>query len=153
MEFRQARSDDVQIIQQLNMLLFEKEVADYDETLNPSWSVSPEANEYFLKRIKEGSCFVAVEGNEVVGYIAGSIVKAEPFRHDVTLAEAENMFVLPEYRGKGVGTKLFELLIGWCRKNGADRISTVASAGNDRAIALYRRLGFKDYTLTLEKEL
>ncbi len=55
------------------------------------------------------------------------------------------MFVLEEYLRLGVGAKLFEASLQWCRSNGINRMRVVASAQNKRAIDFYKKNGFDDY--------
>ena len=69
------------------------------------------------------------------------------------IAEAENMFVLEEFRGQGIGVKLLQEFVTWCKSKDVKRIRTVASAQNTRAIEFYRRAGFLDYDLVLERDL
>jgi len=77
----------------------------------------------------------------------------EEYKNVSKLAEAENMFVLEKYRSSGVGKQLLQGFIKWCKAKGVKRIRAVASAQNIRAIEFYRREGFKDSTLALEKEI
>ena len=63
------------------------------------------------------------------------------------------MFVLPEFRRKGIGTKMFGEFIKWCKKKSVKRVRLVVDARNERALKFDRKLGFKDYSIILEKEL
>ena len=63
------------------------------------------------------------------------------------------MFILEEFRERGVGKKLMEGFIDWCKKKGVKRIKLVASIQNSKAIKFYHKLGFDNYTLNLEKTL
>ena len=69
------------------------------------------------------------------------------------MQQLKNMFVLEEYRGKGIGTELINKFIEWCKERGTKRIRIVASVQNKKAIELYRKLGFNDYNLILENEI
>jgi len=66
------------------------------------------------------------------------------------MAELDNMFVLKEFRGKGIGTKLISSFLDWCKHSKYDRVCVSASAQNTNAIKFYRKFGFKDYVTTLE---
>ncbi len=53
------------------------------------------------------------------------------------------MTVQPDVRGCGVGSELMDTMLAWVAKHpGIAKLSTVVFATNDRAIDLYRRLGF-----------
>ena len=46
------------------------------------------------------------------------------------------------WRGRGVGTALMDALEEWARRAGVRKLQLHVRAGNDEAIALYRRLGY-----------
>jgi RimJ/RimL family protein N-acetyltransferase len=50
--------------------------------------------------------------------------------------------MLPEARGKGLGTRLARAAIDRAWSDGLERIELEVFASNERAIELYRRLGF-----------
>ena len=51
--------------------------------------------------------------------------------------------MLAEHRGKGHGRKLIEAALDAAQKRGLKRIELTVWAGNTRAIALYKKLGFE----------
>ena len=53
------------------------------------------------------------------------------------------MLVAKDWRGKGVGTRLLEALIGWARTVGAHKISLQVWPHNEAAVRLYERFGFQ----------
>ncbi len=53
------------------------------------------------------------------------------------------MFVLPEWRGKGVGTALMEAALEYARARGAYKISLEVWPHNTAAITLYEKFGFE----------
>ena len=52
------------------------------------------------------------------------------------------MGLLPDYRGRGIGTRLLRAAIDAARTAGFERIELSVYAGNARAVALYRKSGF-----------
>ena len=62
-----------------------------------------------------------------------------PGRVDRLSADIQTVFVLPEHRGTGVGSRLIEAAIDHGRQLGVDRITV--NSGR-RATPLYERLGF-----------
>jgi len=53
-----------------------------------------------------------------------------------------NVAVLPQFRGRGVGTMLMRHVLAEGRRLGASRATLEVRASNRRAIELYERLGF-----------
>ncbi len=149
---RRAVRTDVPRIKQLNQMLFEND-RQYDETYNMDW---PNENpDYYLQRVvgSDGAAFAADAGGRLVGYCIGHLERIPSFRMIRTRAELENIFVEEDFRSSGVGTALVSAFIEWARAHGADVASVTASAQNTRAVAFYRKSGFKDYETTLEMPL
>lgn len=82
--------------------------------------------------------FVALDAGTVVGW-------ADVFphwAHAVAHGGALGMGVLPAYRGQGVGRRLLAACIEKAQAKGMTRIELEVRADNQRAIALYERMGF-----------
>lgn len=150
-----ATSEDLKHIQELNYMLFEKEYKEFDPTLNCEWTFGNEGESYFKKRISEddGCALVALDGERIVGYLVGGIEERGSYRTLPVFAELENMLILDECRGKGVGSKLHNAFVEWCKSKGVGRMRVGASAQNTGGINFYRKNGFKDYDLILEKDI
>ena len=154
-EIRKATIKDLENILDLNLKLFKKEHEEFDETLDCKWTKSEEGRKYFSRRIKKGDgcALVASVNGNVVGYLVGGFVKPESYRNVSKMIELEDMYVLNEFRSKGIGTKLYKQFLAWAKKKGAKRLRVTASTKNKRAIEFYKKNGFKDYDTTLEKDI
>jgi ribosomal protein S18 acetylase RimI-like enzyme len=75
---------------------------------------------------------------EVVGWCDIVYDSREGFRHCGRLG----MGLLPHVRGQGLGVRLATETIAAVRERGLERIELEVFASNERAIALYRKLGF-----------
>ena len=78
-------------------------------------------------------CAVAVDEDRVVGYIAYEVILDEG-----SLVE---LAVLPEYRRKGIGRRLAELMLTSCE--GVRTVCLEVRASNTAAVALYEVMGFE----------
>ncbi|GAA5158937.1 hypothetical protein GCM10023214_20740 [Amycolatopsis dongchuanensis] len=58
------------------------------------------------------------------------------------VVEVRSVWVSPHARGHRVGDRLLEAVEQWARGQGAVAVRLFVLAGNERAIALYRRHGF-----------
>jgi len=68
----------------------------------------------------------------------------------VKCAEISDLIVHPSYRGQGIGTAMIQYLTQYILTSKVNCIELGVAMSNPRALALYRRLGFKDsYTLQL----
>jgi len=91
-------------------------------------------DEAMVEAIVRGSaCFAsAYVGGELVGM--GRVIS-----DGVSDAYIQDIMVLPEWRGHGIGSALVGLLLDWCLDRGISWVGLVAVA---EAAGLYRRLGF-----------
>jgi ribosomal protein S18 acetylase RimI-like enzyme len=81
---------------------------------------------------------VAVSGVQVVGWC-----DIQPgWHHTLKHCGSLGMGLLPEYRGQGIGKKLFLSCLQRAREVGVTRVELEAREDNLAALALYRRLGF-----------
>jgi GNAT superfamily N-acetyltransferase len=81
--------------------------------------------------------FVALAGNEVVGYAKFSLSKAQPkvAYHDLT-------GVKRAWRGHGIAGALKRAEIAWAKRAGFERLSTTNEQRNDPIRRLNKRLGY-----------
>jgi GNAT superfamily N-acetyltransferase len=84
-----------------------------------------------------GRLILALEGHTAVGCIALR-------KLDEKTCEMKRMYVRPEYRGKGIGRRLAEILIDEARGIGYMIMKLDTIATMKAAIALYRSMGFCD---------
>lgn len=86
-----------------------------------------------------GAVFVALDGDVVIGYVG--IQPHEEYGHTL------GMLIEEPYRGRGVGEALLRTALDWAREQQLPDVSLLVFPHNERAIALYRKLGFeqRDY--------
>ena len=84
----------------------------------------------------DGRLILALEGHTAVGCIALR-------KLDEKTCEMKRMYVRPEYRAKGIGRRLAEIIIDEARKIGYTTIKLDTIATMKEAIVLYRSLGFR----------
>ena len=87
------------------------------------------------------SFFLALDGETIVG---NACVDGSPnarLCHRRSLA----ITVLRDYWGRGIGTRLMEQMLAFCRESGAELASLEVRSDNERAKALYRKFGFVSF--------
>jgi RimJ/RimL family protein N-acetyltransferase len=82
---------------------------------------------------------VAEWDGRLVGYIAGMGGKHRRNRRTAEVVVA----VLRAFWGRGIGSRLFEELETWARQHGIHRLELTVMVHNERAIGLYRKMGFE----------
>ena len=82
-------------------------------------------------------CLVAELDGVIVSYVGAESVLDE--------SNVGNIVTHREYRGRGIATKLFEVLLAELKEKGIRKIFLEVEHDNVPAIALYEKLGFTDY--------
>ncbi len=121
---RNARTKDIPHILQLW-----KKFGEYH-----GWLDTPQA---VAERVeKQADLFLLAETNdEIVGSVMGS--------YDGRFAFVARLVVTPDYRRKGIATKLMQELEKRLREKGASQVSFLIEDNNDPAISLYRKMNYK----------
>lgn len=147
-----ATIKDLDGILALNFDLFKKEYKENDKSLDLNWTYK-QGKKYFSAQIKNGFIEIVKSENMIVGYICGGLCKGASYRKKAVYAELENMIIDKRFRRKSLGQKLVTDFLKWCKNKKVNYISVTASANNKTAIKFYQKMGFKDYDLTLEKNI
>lgn len=79
--------------------------------------------------------FAALEGEDVVGY-AGMWLSADG-------GQITNIAVAPSHRRKGIASALLKRLCTVCEEEKAEAIMLEVRSGNNAAVSLYEKFGFK----------
>lgn len=90
--------------------------------------------EKYYQKFPQGF-LVAERGGKIIGYIIGNLKK--------NLLELVSLAVRPEWRQKGIGTKLTKFLVSVFMKKGADKFLLNVRTKNRAAVSFYRNLGFE----------
>ena len=148
MEIRKAKKEDMKDIQKLRYLL-----AKYEKYLGlniviPEWAYTYVGEKDFNYFLNEQYIFVAIEDNKIVGFITGEIFKKKAW-YNVQLGEINNIFVLEEYRQKGIGKKLVKTMIDTFKQEGITNIDLYTFGNNIDAIKFYEKIGFKKYNVQM----
>lgn len=116
--------------------------------------MSAEQLENLLGSGEESGIFSGIQkGNEIVGFI--SVKRGIPNRMKHTAYIATG--ILQEYVGKGLGKKLIKEAEKWALKYGVTRLELTVNEKNERAIALYEKMGFhkeglKEHAMKIDGE-
>ncbi|HDR4297835.1 TPA: GNAT family N-acetyltransferase [Bacillus anthracis] len=94
--------------------------------------------EKIRKSNEKGNLYIVYEiDNKVVGFLLFNRYELDRLRH------AGTMGIKEAYCNQGIGTKLIEFLIRWAKEqNGLEKICLGVVSVNDRAIKVYKRMGF-----------
>ena len=95
---------------------------------------------HLLERGESDFLLVVNDAEEAIGLVQ------QRYRFSLWLsgleATQEDLYVSPEYRGRGIGTHLVEFAIERAREKGCRLIKLDTNEDNRSAVNLYRKLGF-----------
>ncbi|QFR38851.1 GNAT family N-acetyltransferase [Candidatus Gracilibacteria bacterium 28_42_T64] len=151
-----AKIEHLNMIQKLSKKLILDDYNNYDKSIDVDRSHSEKGTVFFKEGIEDHKniIYLAMDGEKAVGYIYGGIHLSSSWRTGGThIAKLYNFFVDEDYRSHGLGSQLYAKFKKWSTNQQVEAISVVASATNEQVIKLYKKYGFKEYTLTLEYPL
>lgn len=83
---------------------------------------------------------------ELDGEIIGSchvehVLNQKRYLHRAAMA----VTVRKDYWNKGIGSKLMQECIGWCKEKGVEQLELEVVTQNERAVSMYKKFGFDVY--------
>ena len=134
---RKANVNDVDLI-----LHFIKELAKYEKMLDLV-TATPELIKEWIFEKKKAEVIFVMEDNKEVGY-ALYFYNYSTFTGKAGIY-LEDLFVLPEYRGKGYGSELINELRDICKREKLGRFEWQCINWNKPSIEFYEKLGAKQH--------
>jgi GNAT superfamily N-acetyltransferase len=94
-------------------------------------------------------CWVIDDRKQLLGHICVQLLEKmpNPVNEPEAHAYLTNFYVVPGLRGRGLGGKLLNRALSWCRAQGADAVILWATAESK---SLYRRCGLREPADILE---
>jgi L-amino acid N-acyltransferase YncA len=88
--------------------------------------------------------FICEEDGNLLGYCY-----AHPWKERAAYSKSyeTTVYISPENRGRGIGTKLMERLIADCRQRGVHALIACITGGNEASNHLHEKLGFHQVSL------
>lgn len=139
-EYRKANVTDIDVLSQMrvSMLCDGKEYTDEFK-----FKLYNNIKSYILGGFKDKSfiAWVAAQNNEVIamGGLAYYVLPPNDWCPSGRTAYIGNMYTIPDYRRKGIATKLLSLLVDEAKENCSERILLDAT---DMGKPLYEKYGF-----------
>ncbi|MEV2908107.1 GNAT family N-acetyltransferase [Paenibacillus larvae] len=104
--------------------------------------ISPEQQMKKIEAVKqdENSIILVADINgKLVGYLIANGGFAKKNKHSTYLV----IGILEEFTGKGIGKDLFNELETWASLNSIHRLELTVMKHNERAVSLYKKMGFE----------
>ena len=95
----------------------------------------------------------AFENGIMVGFARATLWEESFEVKGIKTAVLDNIYVLPDYRRKGIAAKLFSEVELWAKEQGAVRLDLYTWDFNQGAIEMYRAMGMTPQRYVFEKKL
>ena len=148
---RIATSDDVDSLVEMWW-----ESSRYHEELEPRFQYAPDAvkatREFMAKQIQsENGCFwIAQADEEIVGYVEAMVVERPPIHAHRKVGHLGSIYVKPEARRKGLGTKLWNIAQDWLLSKDVATIGLMVATQNPQALEFWKKLNFREIMVRME---
>ena len=147
---RKATLNDLPVLAEFLQLLVEAE-RPFDETLKDG-----EVIYYDLRDLIERSdseLLVLEDAGKLVGAGYAQIRKGKTYVKFEEYAHLGFMYVLPEYRGRGLNQQLIEELKAWVLSQGVREVQLEVYTENAAAVRAYEKAGFKQILTRMRCEI
>lgn len=116
---------------------------EFDDNIRQDYIVK----EYFenLYEKKNNILLIVKDDNKAIGYAYCKIIEVDdgPQIHDIALLDG--IYVNEEYRNKKIATNLIEKCKEWVKETGAKALDLNVLEKNEKAISLYKNIGFCEF--------
>ncbi len=151
---RRAKSRDMAVITELWKQL-SQEHADLDDR----YALRSEAEIVWARwagqRLRDDASIVLVaeSGTDCIGYLLGHADEAQPIFVQRSYATITDVFVTPEFRHKGVGSKLLEEALAFFKSRDLGHVRLNVLTKDKKGRAFYEKHGFGDFVDRMWKTL
>jgi ribosomal protein S18 acetylase RimI-like enzyme len=97
-----------------------------------------------------GQVLVASDGSELIGYVMFQNEVRPPLELAHRTGYVMDLYVKPSHRRRGVGERLLRSCLDRVKSKGVTHVQLRVWNANETAIALYRKLGFRDRMMTMQ---
>ncbi len=149
-QIRKASLDDLE-----QLLVFERDLIKTERPFDPTVKPDP-VNYYDLKAMltdQHIEMVVAEINNKVIASGYARIDKAKTYSKHSHQAYLGFMYVLPEYRGRGINKKIMDVLKDWAAGQKITEFRLEVYNDNVTAIKAYEKFGFTKYFLEMRLSL
>lgn len=137
----------------------QRDYMDYHNELDQYFACKPEATSLWIDYMKEvlgddnHIIYCAFKDHRIVGYMTAKISRRTPLYQIGKIGMIGDAFVLPESRGQGVFTLLFEKSIEWLRGRGMTFVEHPVASRNVLGLKAWKSRGFEDFMIFMRKKL
>lgn len=155
LEIKEYSSEDIDNSLKKLWIKLAQEMYELEHFTLPSESNANLWLDYLRSEIIERRGFLlgAFDETKLVGFAAASYARRFPMQVSERMGTINDLFVLPKYRRKGIGSKLVVDCLKKMESGDVDSVRINLVSGNESALALYQKVGFEVYRLSVKRSL
>lgn len=148
MNFRKANIKDIPVLIDVR----KKQLI--DEGIEPNIDIDEELTKYFNEKLADNSLveLLMEENEQIIATAAIAFIDFPPTYTNKTGRKGyiNNMYTDPNYRGKGIATRMLDRLVNEAKERNVNKICLIASKLGK---PVYKKYGFQDSNECLELNL
>lgn len=135
------------------------EFARFREGLAPGKMLSEDAVAWFLGYAhglfdrRDALVLGAYAKGQLVGYLIAIKQRKPPIYAHTQVAYLSDAYVREGHRGHGILGRFSDEMTKWCKREGITAVDVQLFTTNQDALAVYKKLGFKEYRMLMRLEL
>lgn len=151
MNIRTATINDLEAIMELNGKAFADNIKWDKDTVD--YSTNEVGIKYYEKALQdpEGCFLVCEDDGALIGYANGQDKKDEDRKS--RYFELSTIGVSPDRRGEKIGKSLLDEITKWAKEKQFDKIYLNCYVKNKGALEFYRKNGYQEIDVSLEREI
>ncbi len=152
---RRAELRDLDDILKLATQLFQDEKENYGKDWDLKW-IYGQGKEIIKGDLTYENSFIAVAeiNGDVFAFLRGSLYWDGWMSWKKGKGAELWDFVIREgLRNQGIGSKLINMFFEWCEEKSVDYILLNVTVGNSKGIEFYKKFGFEEHQVIMEKKL
>ncbi|MBI5229395.1 GNAT family N-acetyltransferase [Candidatus Micrarchaeota archaeon] len=124
-----------------------RQMMEIDKEIKLIKNHGPLKRKYYLTELKNPNSvfFKAVCDGKTVGFVFGTLKEGIPILKDDDYGNLNEIYLLPEFRRKGIGHRLMKSMRQWFKKKGVKWMRLYALVKNKRAQTAYKKFGFMEF--------
>ena len=142
---RDYNIDDIELITSKQEELIKFHLNIDKDFYKPSINAKEELKSFLIRKQNDSNFKLLIAEYETlpVGYVMGWINERPPIYHYRREGYLSNIYIDQDYRGRGIGSKLYKRLENWFIEKGVNYIEIKADCENHDTVKSFLALGFK----------
>ncbi len=149
---REYKPEDRPVLE-AHIVEFQEHERKKEPEYSPGVEIAPAYVDFLLSKCEneKGKILLAEEDGQVIGYTCFcDEAKALTLKNDCLITD---VYLAPAHRGRGIGRTFLEAAERFARERGHTRMSLNVLARNPEGQAMYRKCGFRDFEVTMIRDL